>query len=81
MKDYIYIYNSLGEKEKMELVLTFKLKDVKSNYVIYKTLDGNNTYIARYKDNIEELDTNITEKEIELIEKMLEGIKNEISSK
>ena len=78
MKDYIYIYNSLGEKEKMELVLTFKLK---SNYVIYKTLDGNNTYIARYKDNIEELDTNITEKEIELIEKMLEGIKNEISSK
>lgn len=81
MKDYIYIYNSLGEKEKMELVLTFKLKDVKSNYVIYKSLDDKNTYIARYKDNIEDLDTNITEKEIELIEKMLEGIKNEISSK
>ena len=63
--DYIYINDEFNNKLKMELVTTFELKGYSYKYIIYKDID-NHFYLAKYKDNIEELNTAFTEKEYEL---------------
>lgn len=64
--DFIYVEDLNKKKKKMEVVTTMELEGYPSNYIVYCELDHSHYYVAKYKDNIEELDTNLTEKEIEL---------------
>ena len=58
MKDYIEVYTDDGRKEIMEAVCTFKLKNYKSNYIIYTELDKSHYYLAKYdKVNLTDLNT------------------------
>ena len=63
--DYIYITDEFNNKLKMELVSTFELKGYAYKYIIYKDIN-NHLYLAKYKDDVEELNTDFTEKEYEL---------------
>ena len=63
-------------KIKMEVVLTYENDNNK--YVIYKEIKGTDVYIAKYNDNNDNLDTNLTDAEIEFGQKVLEGAINEI---
>ncbi len=75
MKDYIEIINKDNSKTKMEVVSIFKLDDYSSDYIIYKELDNSHYYIAKYKgNNIVNLDTNLSVKEIELAKLLLNEI-------
>lgn len=67
-KDYIYVYNKKGKKEKMELVLSFEIE--KKQYIVYKELDKTvPLYIAKIelKKGITSIDTNLSEEEQEIV--------------
>jgi len=66
MKDYIEVYTEEGKKEIMEAVCTFKLKNYKSNYIIYSELDKSHYYLAKYdKVNLTDLNTDFNDDEFE----------------
>ena len=75
--DKIEIINNLGQKEDMEIVMTYEYN--KYNYIIYKD-DINNYYIAK-KDEYGNLDSNLNSDEINYGEKVLKEVINEITSK
>ena len=79
MKSYIDIYDSNRNILKMEVVLKFNLDGYNDNYLIYKELNEDKYYIAKYNgENIVNLNTNLSINEIKLSEKILEGVlKNE----
>lgn len=67
-KDYIYVYNKKGKKEKMELVLSFEIDE--TQYIVYKQLDKTvPLYMAKIeiKKGITSIDTNLSEKEQEIV--------------
>lgn len=72
--DYIYITDDKDNKQKMELVSTFELEGYNYKYIIYSELDKSHYYIAKYQDNIEDLNTNLSDKELELCNTMFEEI-------
>jgi uncharacterized protein YrzB (UPF0473 family) len=72
--DYIYITCEDGNEKKMEVVSIFELDGYESKYIIYSELDKSHYYLAKYKDNIEELDTNLTDKEMKLCNTIFEEI-------
>lgn len=75
MRDYINVYDDNDNLIKMEVVLIFKLDGYKYNYIAYKEIDGDNIYISRYLGkNIVSLDNNLSDKEFELSQKILEGV-------
>lgn len=74
MSSYIYVSDSNGFSEKMELVSTFELKDYPFNYVIYKDLNSKHFYLAKYKDCINDLDTNISKNEMTLCNALFQEV-------
>lgn len=64
--DYIEITDSNNNKKKMEVVNIFELEGYPKKYIIYKELDDSHYYLAKFQDNIEDLDTNFTNKEYEM---------------
>ena len=75
MKDYIEIIDQNNNKRIVEVITTFKLEPYNSNYIIYKELDNSHNYVAKYKgEDIVNLDTNVTQEEVSLIEKIFEGV-------
>ena len=75
MKDYIEITDQFNNKRTVEVVTTFKLKQYNSNYIIYKELDIDSYFIAKYQgEDVVDLDTNLTQEELSLIEKIFEGV-------
>lgn len=75
--DYIYITDNLNNKLKMELVTTFELKGFSYKYIIYRDLDNKHYYLAKYKDNIEELNTTFSTKEYELCNEIFKEVINQ----
>lgn len=74
MKDYIYIEDANGSKMKMEIVLSFKLENEPKQYIIYKELEKDlPLYVAKcdIKEEISELDTNLTKEERIIISKII----------
>ena len=66
MEDYIEIIDEDGREETYELVSTFNIEGYSGNYVVYKSLDTDKLYLAKYNGmNISELDTNLNKEEIE----------------
>lgn len=74
-KDIIYIKKDNGELAIFEGVTLFKIDNSDYNYIIYRNIEQTDYYIAKYKgEKIVDLDTELTEKEIKIGEKILEGI-------
>ena len=62
--DYITVTKDNGENEKMEVVTIFNKSESDYNYIIYKSLNTNDYYTARYLgDDVVDLDTNLTDEE------------------
>lgn len=72
--DYIYITDENNNKIKMELVTTFELKNRDYKYIIYCELDKSHFYLAKYKDNIEELNTDFTDSEYKLCNEIFKEV-------
>ena len=72
--DYIYITDENNNKLKMELVTTFELKNRDYKYIIYCELDKSHFYLAKYKDNIEELNTDFSESEYKLCNEIFKEV-------
>ena len=72
--DYIYVTDENNNEKQMEVVSTFKLDGYNFNYIIYCELDKSHFYIAKYRDNIDDLDTNLSDKEINLCNIIFEEI-------
>ena len=74
MKDYIEIIDDEGHEETFELVSTFNIEGYSSNYVIYKNVDTDKLYLAKYNGmNISDLDTDLSDEERALAIKIFEG--------
>ena len=72
--DYIYITDENNNKIKMELVTTFELKNRDYKYIIYCELDKSHFYLAKYKDNIEQLNTDFSESEYKLCNEIFKEV-------
>ncbi len=75
--DYIEITDEKGNNKKMEVVCTFKLKEYNFNYIIYSEMDKSHYYIAKYKDNTDDLITDLTDDEFNTASKVFEEVFNE----
>lgn len=64
--DLINITDQDNNIIKMEVVSTFKVKDLKWNYIIYRDLEKEHYYLAKYMENKEDLITDLTDEEIKL---------------
>lgn len=74
MKDYIDVTDNIGNKLKMEVISIFKLENYPFNYIVYKELDNSHYYAGKYTgDSIVDLDTNLSNEELELINDLFEG--------
>ena len=71
---YIDIYDDKDTKKQMEVVSIFNFEGYDYHYIVYKELDGSRMYVAKYKDNQEELNTNLSKKELELCEAIMDGV-------
>ena len=72
--DYIYVYDENNNKLKMQVVIIFNLKNYKENYIIYCKPDKSHYYLAKYNDNIRDLNTQFSENELKLCNKVFEGL-------
>ena len=73
MKDLIEIKNKDNKLETKELVATYTLNNL-YNYLIYKDLNADNFYVARYEgEDVVDLITNLSEEEINLAKILIEG--------
>ena len=62
--DYITVTKDNGEIEAMEVVAIFNKSDSDYNYIIYKSLNGDDYYTAKYiGEEIANLDVNLDEEE------------------
>lgn len=51
MIDYVVVEDNKGELTKMEAVLSFQLKEFHNQYLIYRSLDKKEYYVARCHGN------------------------------
>lgn len=74
MRDYIEIIDDEGREETFELVSTFNIEGYSSNYVVYKNVDTDKLYLAKYDGmDISLLDTDLSDEEKALAMKIFEG--------
>lgn len=70
----IYVYDNQNNRLEMEVVTIFKFANNIFNYIIYTDKDHSNYYVAKYIYEIDELNTDLSESELALCNKILEGI-------
>lgn len=69
-RDYIYIYDKNGKKQKMELVLVVNKEGADYKYIVYKNVNKKvPLYMAKLKleEGITKLDTNLQEDEKDML--------------
>ena len=75
MMDFIYIEDEKGKQITFEVVTIFNIEDSEHNYIIYRSLDKEKYYIAKYLgENVVDLDTNLSDKELRIGNTILEQI-------
>ena len=72
--DKVYIYDENNNRIEMEVVTIFKFSNNIFNYVIYTDKNHDNYYVAKYMYEIDELNTDFSESELKLCNKILEGV-------
>lgn len=80
--DYIYVYDDNNNKIKMEVVIVFDISDSKYHYIIYRSLDKEHTYYGKYLgDSITDLITDLTEKEMLIVNTIYEELEGEANAR
>ena len=75
-KSLIDIYDSKGNIITMELVLSFRMNNI--NYIVYKELDNDKMYAAKFIKNInEDFDSNLSPGELEMVNKIYKEMLND----
>ena len=75
-KSLIDIYDSKGNIITMELVLSFRMNNM--NYIVYKELDNDKMYAAKFIKNInEDFDSNLSPGELEMVNKIYKEMQND----
>lgn len=75
-KSLIDIYDFKGNIITMELVLSFKINNI--NYIVYKELNNNNMYAAKFIKNInEDFDSNLSSGELEMVNRVYKEMQND----
>ena len=75
-KSLLDIYDSKGNSITMELVLSFRMDNI--NYIVYKELDNDKMYAAKFIKNInEDFDSNLTSQELEMVNKIYKEMQND----
>ena len=75
-KSLIDIEDSKGNIITMELVLSFNMNNI--NYIVYKELDNDKMYAAKFIKNInEDFDSNLTPEEIDMVNRVYGEIQND----
>ena len=73
--DIFEIKDNNGNILKFEAVTKFNIRDSKYSYLIYRSLDKVEYYIAKYTgENIAKLDTNLTDFELKVGNEILETL-------
>lgn len=72
--DLIEIKDQNGQKKKMEVVTIFGLENKVEKYIIYRELDASHYYVAKFKNNENDLDTNLSKEEYELCNKIFKEV-------
>lgn len=77
MKEYIDIFDKNGNSKKAEVVLRFRDEENNNYYIVYKYNDE--FFAAKYDDVVgtSKLDTNLNNKELEVLEELLNKITEE----
>ncbi len=73
--DIITIFDNDNNQVNMEVVLTYKFNMI--NYIIYRSLDKCDYFIAKYLDD-GSLDTELNDEEIEYGQEVLRGVLDEV---
>lgn len=77
MNDYIEIIDQDGNETTYEVVSTFNLEGYSSNYVIYKEMEEDHLYIAKYNGtSMSDLDTNLSSEELALCKAIFDEEEN-----
>lgn len=74
-KDIITIKLEDGTLKDMEIILLYSDDNTKNNYILYKDIDATDEcYAAKYtqKGDIFDIDSNLTKKELKVLEIILE---------
>lgn len=77
-KDYIYVYDEKGKKQKMELVAKVEIPENPYQYIVYKEPDKKTPlYIAKLElaQGITAIETNISQEEKDIV---IAAIKKEL---
>lgn len=75
MQDLIEIYDEKGNITKMEVVTIFRLDEYSFNYIIYKSPEDDNYFVAKYNgNNLVNLNTNLSKKELIFSNKVLKEV-------
>lgn len=76
MKDYIEVYDKDNNKEKVEVILSFKYFRNHVNYIVYRSLKNNQIYAGRYDPTklVGKLETDLSDNEKKIIETELRGV-------
>ncbi|MBQ6687205.1 MAG: DUF1292 domain-containing protein [Bacilli bacterium] len=75
-KSLINIYDADGNKTLMELILSFTSNGY--NYIVYKDLNNNKMYAAKFKKSIsEDFDANLSAEELEMVNRIYEELNND----
>ena len=70
--DKVYVYDSDNNALEMEVVSIFKFDNNNFNYVIYT--DHENYYAAKYINDIGELNTDLSDRELSICNAIMEGV-------
>ena len=78
MKEYINILDVNGKNKKAQVIIRYYNDETKLYYIVYKI--DNSYYAAKYDDVIgtSKLDTNLSNEEIEKLEKLLNNMEENI---
>lgn len=71
MGEFIEILDKNGKSKKAEIIFRFRNEENSTFYIVYKC--NNEYFAAKYDDviGISKLDTNLSNEELEILEKML----------
>ncbi len=75
LMDIVVVSNKNGEKEKMEVVTIFDIPNYEFHYIIYRSLDGKDYYVAKYSgENVVNLITDLDSTELEYANGILRSV-------
>jgi hypothetical protein len=76
----IDVYDDNNQKKTMRIIMSFFIENQNNNYVIYEELDKSHTYVAKYNPQTGDLDTNISDDELQKCEEVVKGMNLDVGN-